>query len=806
MFTDTRERVCSDCPRNTLRVTSSDVVDTAVTIGYTTVTVAAIAVFVGALVRRWRGATPALRRALTPVFATGGALLGLTAFELTLEAATGAGYDSLRWVFFVVLILIPLAFLFGLLRSQLAHRSVSRYVIDLPASATAQERVEALRTALRDPTLEVVYWVPESQSYVDTAGRPATLPGNGGRATTPIEGDAGPIALLVHDDALLHEPELLGSVAAAARLGLERERLAAELRARLDELQRERDFVAAVVNSAPTFFCVVDEDGGTTRFNDTLAEVSGVVDDKRARGKPFWELFVTPDAQEAARAGFADVPALDAELPLETPSGDRRSIVWSTTPIRDAQGHERYLLCGLDVTVVRRQTELLSAVGDATPGLLCVVERDGRISEDGVNLSLRQLTGFTHHEFEERPFWDVFPPPEEAEDVRRAIEAAVAGEDIGEQESHWVTTSGERRVVAWTFHRLPRVRNVEFLISGTDITERKRQELEIRRERDFGHAVTDATPSLLIVLDPQRRVIAEGGANVAAETVLGYTEADLGGRDFVETFIPEADHEQVRAWIADDGRRGRHEHESEWVTRDGKRLVVAWSCTPLREGGLGLLVCGTDVTERKRHEVELRASRQRIVAAADEERRRLERNLHDGAQQRLVSLSLALRLAQSKLGSDPAAAEPLLTNASEELALALEELRELARGIHPAVLTDRGLAPALEVLAARSPVPVELEAPTERLPDPVEAAAYYVVSEALANVAKYAGASHARVSVTRQDGRAVVEVTDDGVGGADAARGTGLRGLSDRVEALDGRLQVQSDAGTGTCVRAEIPV
>jgi signal transduction histidine kinase len=194
------------------------------------------------------------------------------------------------------------------------------------------------------------------------------------------------------------------------------------------------------------------------------------------------------------------------------------------------------------------------------------------------------------------------------------------------------------------------------------------------------------------------------------------------------------------------------------------------------------------------------------VAAGDEARRRLERNLHDGAQQRLVSLSLALRLAQAKLSADPEGAGDILTAAGDELALALAELRELARGIHPAMLTDRGLGAAVESLATRAPLPVELAAmPDERLPAPVEAAAFYVISEALANIGKYAHASAARVSVTRVDGHAVVEVDDDGVGGADPGSGSGLSGLLDRIEALDGSLAVVSPEGGGTRIRAEIP-
>jgi signal transduction histidine kinase len=202
----------------------------------------------------------------------------------------------------------------------------------------------------------------------------------------------------------------------------------------------------------------------------------------------------------------------------------------------------------------------------------------------------------------------------------------------------------------------------------------------------------------------------------------------------------------------------------------------------------------------------LAASRARIVGAGDAERRRLERNLHDGAQQRLVSLALQLRLTQSALERRPETVLPLLEEAQAELARALDELRELARGIHPAILTDRGLGPALEAILARAPLPVELtDLPEDRLPGPVEAAVYYVVAETLTNIAKHAQAESATVSVTLTSTTARVVITDDGIGGADPARGSGLRGLADRIEALDGGLRIQSPPQAGTRIEAQIP-
>ncbi len=226
-----------------------------------------------------------------------------------------------------------------------------------------------------------------------------------------------------------------------------------------------------------------------------------------------------------------------------------------------------------------------------------------------------------------------------------------------------------------------------------------------------------------------------------------------------------------------------------------------------------------DITERRRAEeilrqreaeharmVELRASRTRIVNAADLARRRIQRDLHDGAQQRLVTLALRLRGVSAAVHDDPAAAGRQLDEALEELGQAIADLRRLARGIHPAVLSDRGLAAAIRSLAARAPLPVELEVDDGRLPPAVESAMYFVVAEVLTNVAKYAGATFASIRLVRAHDHVQLEVADDGVGGARGTVESGLGGLADRVEALDGRLEVFSPPGEGTTVRAVIPL
>ena len=207
------------------------------------------------------------------------------------------------------------------------------------------------------------------------------------------------------------------------------------------------------------------------------------------------------------------------------------------------------------------------------------------------------------------------------------------------------------------------------------------------------------------------------------------------------------------------------------------------------------------------HVDDLRDARERIIAAADAERRRIERDLHDGAQQRMVAVAVTLGLAEAQFASDPTNAARLIAQAREEAQLAVKELRELARGIHPAVLSDRGLGAALEALASRAPVPVQVSGvPSAPLRPEVEAAAYFVTAEALTNVAKYARASEASVRLSVEHDRLRVQVRDDGVGGADPSIGSGLRGLRDRVDALDGQLELHSPPGGGSTVTVEIPL
>lgn len=409
------------------------------------------------------------------------------------------------------------------------------------------------------------------------------------------------------------------------------------------------------------------------------------------------------------------------------------------------------------------------------------------------------------------------------ESTRSALRRAVGDPSLGvaywlSDRSRWVDVSGweldleaesqgrrttlvehDGKVVAAFIHDPSVDRELAGAVSAAaSLSLAREQSMQVVRQSEGRYrALLNAIPDLMFRMSRDGTYLDFKGDRddlaVPPEELIGSNVRDILPADVAERLL------QGIAQALDTGEVATGDYEL--TLNDVERTFEA---RIVRDGDEAVLIV-RDISERKRQEDELRSSRVRLVRAGDETRRRLERNLHDGAQQRLVSLSLALRLAHARLRDAPEEAERLLAGASEELAQALEELRELARGIHPAVLSERGLSAALEALAGRAPVPVGVTVPPDRLPPAVEAAAYYVISEALANVAKYAEASAVEVSVTRQNGRAVVEVADDGVGGADPTRGSGLSGLVDRVEALDGVLQVESEPGAGTRIRAEIP-
>lgn len=337
-------------------------------------------------------------------------------------------------------------------------------------------------------------------------------------------------------------------------------------------------------------------------------------------------------------------------------------------------------------------------------------------------------------------------------------------------------------------------------------------------EPDFAltQAVLHAALDCVVTIDDEGIVV---DWNPAATATFGYTAEEAIGREMSELIVPaelrSRHRDGLKRYLATGQARvlGRR-IEIAAVRADGEERLVELAITraaiPTRELFVGYL---RDITDQRAAERELVESRARIVEAADESRRRLERDLHDGAQQQLVGLALTLRLARDRVESDPAQALELLAEAAADLESATAELRALARGIHPAVLTEGGLRPALRSLVSRVPFEVVVDTdglPDERLPAAVEATAYFTVAEGLTNVARYAGeraVATVTVGCVDQNGerRLIVQVEDDGIGGADPGGGSGLRGLIDRAGAVGGTLEVTSPSGSGTILLADLP-
>ena len=837
------------------------------------------------LVRRWRRAAPALRRALNPVVATAAILIAAFAAQTAAGVISSDAARAVNWAVLVGMLAVPLAFLYGLLRARLTASS-RRLAAELAELRGPEEIQEVLRRAVRDPTLEVGYPSATGDGYVGADGRPLPLPPSGSdRAVTHVGEE-----VIVHDSSLRDQPEL-DEIVDAAHIALDR---GLSLRSLEATERRGR----ALVDAIPDNVYRIRADGTYLDVQIKGPTIVADLDVQRLVGRKLTD--VLP-------AGFAERLMSGLERALET--GEIQTIehhVDQPSGARDAEvrivrsGPDDVVMIVRDVTErKRRERELRSLAGEQAAlsrvAVAVATENEPQrlfdvVSEEVGRLFRAQGANLARYE----------PGKGEAIVLGRWGEAGAMQVDVGQrltfdgptpfarvletggpvrtdtlegvpgQRAEWMRGLGIKSVVAAPVHVGGRLWGA-VVATRTD-PEPFPVDAERRLEKFAGLvaiaiANAEARESLAALADEQA-ALSRVAIAVATETpsdrlfhVVTQEVGRLFSAQWAETARFAEDGEaavSVGQWsrsgdyafratigsrlpftggpfarVYETRRPARLDFEDEPEHQRQEMAARRTGCAvaaPIFVGERlwGAITLGlplpqtfpphaedrlTDFTSliglaivNAETRAELAASRARIVRAGDEERRRLERNLHDGAQQRLVTLSLALRLAQSKL-DDPDAARALLDGAAEELAQALEELRELARGIHPAILSDRGLAPALEALAARSPIPVELEGlPGDRLPPPVEAAAYYVVAESLTNVAKYADAQAAHVRVARRNGVAIVEVEDDGVGGADAARGTGLRGLADRVEALEGRLSVTSTAGHGTRVRAEIPL
>jgi PAS domain S-box-containing protein len=506
--------------------------------------------------------------------------------------------------------------------------------------------------------------------------------------------------------------------------------------------------------------------------------------------------------------------------------------------------------------------EFAKVLTETTMSLVCVLDQDARILF--FNDACERVTGFSRGEVVGCDARDFVIPPEEAETFKEVLDYIWSTGLSSPQVGHWLTKDGKRKLIAWSNRLMPSENGRPALLvtSGIDLSGTTRgsdedaleggpeaklaevgrlaqEQLALRRvatlvaseaspERVFTAVSEEAARVLEVNASAVFRYEGDDTATIVGRHSRAKTADDafqLGMRlqatedtgigQVLSTGAPARVHDYTErpGEIADSMR------QMSYRSSVSAPIVVAgilWgavaiaSAEPLpvdteaRLGAFCELVSLAVASAQAR--ADLSASRARLVKAGDEQRRKLERNLHDGAQQRLVSLALTIRLARRQLETKPEAVAASLEGAAKELDLALEELRELARGLHPAALTEQGLGPALSSLANRLPIEVDLSAPDQRLPENIEATAYYIVSEALTNVVKHAQATKAKVDMTLAGEVLKFEVTDDGRGGADPFAGSGILGLRDRAEAVGGTLFVISPPGKGTVVTAQLPL
>jgi PAS domain S-box-containing protein len=509
------------------------------------------------------------------------------------------------------------------------------------------------------------------------------------------------------------------------------------------------------------------------------------------------------------------------------------------------QGTWAQLLAGMNDTTAafarlhrrRRQAEReLEGIFNLSLDLLCISGRDGHFKR--VNPAFERTLGYTSEELLSRPFVSFVHPDDRARttDVHDGV---VRGYDVGQFENRYIRSDGAVRWLQWSARSVPE----EGLVyaAARDVTESRRASQEqaaLRRvatlvargvvpEEVFDAVVTemhlllDADNTRLLRYEPGDKIAVVASRSDPAVQVPPVRLYSLEGQSVAAAVWHSGRPARLDSFEGPPGSIGEILRRLGIASAAGAPIIVegrlwgvmvaAWQEAPQSPGIEERIAQFTELIataiSNAQAQADLAASRARIVAASDETRRRIERDLHDGAQQRLVSLGLGLGAVRDALPSDHGDLRQELTRVTDGLSGVLDDLRELSHGIHPAILSVGGLDPALRALARRSAVPVELDVRVQaRPPERVEVAAYFVVCEALANAAKHARASVVRVCVREQEGVLKVQISDDGIGGADPSRGSGLIGLADRVEALNGTINVSSHPGAGTQIQAEFTV
>jgi PAS domain S-box-containing protein len=733
----------------------------------------------------------------------------------------------------------------------MARAPTSGNVVRLGRAGPTGTLAAELAAAVGDSTLRLLFRVDDDQpGWVDAAGtRSEPAEPSAERAVTSVELGGTEIACVEH--AARIAPDAVAEACTGLAAEIERESRTAGLCARVRQLETTEQRLRDVFEAVELMVIAMDLDATMTYVNPFTERLSGWTRNELIGGNWF-ELFRSGRESFLDRVRAGEFPPRDQSTVL-VKDDERRQIDWYNVALRDEHGRiEGVLGIGRDTTEELRTQRSLEAAHRRMHDVLETVELvavqldlEGRVTY--VNEYLIRLSGWTRHELIGRRWLEVFQTGD-----RDFMELVRQGDFPAHDTSSILLRSGERRDIEWANvglyddHGEP----TGLVGIGRDMTDHLRIERELRDlaaehgalERvatEVARGLDEDTVFRLVAEQAGRLVGADGCTLVRIEAgeqvrILADWSDIAADRVAAEGMLVPIDAGKAMAATFRSGRPARSDEPPGdpgrpnpigdvdpirsavaapiTVTGEMWGALVAWRVTeeplpPDTERRLGAFasLAGTAIANADARTA-LAASRKRIVTAADDARRRLERNLHDGAQQRFVSLSLALRLTQSLLESEPEKAAEHLRGAQRELTQGLEELRELARGIHPAILTERGLRAAVDSLVLRAQVPVEVtDMPEGRLPAEIEAAAYYVVSEAVTNVTRYAGADRATVAVSVVDGALAVEVADDGAGGADPAKGSGLRGLSDRVEAVGGRLEIASPPGAGTRVRAVLP-
>ncbi|MFJ3668585.1 PAS domain S-box protein [Streptomyces sp. NPDC090106] len=540
------------------------------------------------------------------------------------------------------------------------------------------------------------------------------------------------------------------------------------------------------------------------RGRDELGDVAGA----------FRELRGT--AERLAGELRAMTAAIDADRP------DHRADVtaYAGTWARLADGVNGAMTSFAAAQGRRRKDERdLEGIFNLSLDLLCICGLDGYFKR--VNPAFERTLGHPAETLLARPYLE-FVHEADRDATRTALDRLARGEALAGFENRFVREDGTERWLQWSARPVPEVGL--FYAAARDVTESRRTTREQAALRRVATLVARGAPAAEVF----QRVATEVGDLLGTRAAVLRHDPD-GGDTLLGTSrgLPEA-----VEWATREARRGAGRKAVEEVARTGRAAHVghAVAVPVVVEDRLWAIVVATSVLEElpagtesrladftelaataianTDSRAQLTASRARVVAASDASRRRIERDLHDGVQQRLVALQLELKLAESLLTDPPRELAEQIAHIGEGLGDAFQDLLEVARGIHPAILSRGGLGPALRSLARRSAVPVELdlELPGGRLPERLEVAAYYVVSECLNNAAKHAHAHVVEVGARIRDGRLEMVIADDGVGGADTGRGSGLIGLIDRVEASGGRLDISSPPGAGTTLRAVLPL